>query len=552
MWYKRGKENTVEKRMEELSGCSIEELLNPQEEKPQSIDGLEAAAEIIDTAIACNQDICIVGDYDADGVTATAILFLLFQKLGKKPHVRLPKRMSEGYGLSKCIIEELKEENFFGLLVTVDNGISAHESIQSAINEGWDVVILDHHLPSEQIPPADVVVDQYLPGHNEHGFQHYCGAGLAFKLAQLMLQNNHDTESEELLKKLCALSAIGTVADVVPLHGDNRVIVQEGLCNINEGCVTGGLQSLLEAKNLAGDIDSTCIGFQIAPLINAAGRLLDDGAKIPCALLATDKAAPKTAQNLVDLNEKRKSLVKEILDLVGPPEMEFGLPYIVMLKKHDKEIEGVLGIIAGSLAEKYGVPTFVMTATDEEMSTWKGSARSFGDINLKERMDMFSETMIRYGGHAGAAGFAVAGGHIDDFVAGARKAFLDLNAGDVGAHYYDLEIEKEKVIETYSTLQHFQPFGAGCEEPIIRINQCCIKTVFNVSLVSFMGNGKHVRIKGDGFDIVWFNHGEDFRAIADKCNYVDVIGRLSVNHSERFGDTLQLVAQDIQPSNQRR
>lgn len=534
MWEKKGTAKTIKEYIEESSGCKAEDLLNPQAFAPETVGGLQQAAEIVWEAVCSNSPICVVGDYDADGVTASAILFLLLMHLGNKPQIRLPKRMSEGYGFSEKIITELEDMGFSGLLITVDNGISAHDTIARAKHNGWTVVVLDHHLPSETIPNADVVVDQHVPGKCKNGFRDYCGAGLAYKLAQLMLKDRY--QDDMLLTKLSALAAIGTVADVMPLHDDNRVIVKKGIDAINAGDVTGGLQSILDIKKVT-HLVSMDIGFQIAPLINAAGRLIDDGAKLPCAILATEHPVMKSAQRLFDLNEERKYIVEEAMKKLSGPTKENHMPYIVMYEGLD---EGVVGIIAGKLAEKYGVPTFVMTNTDDTRKEWKGSARSYGDTNIKERMDKFANTMLHYGGHSGAAGFTVEIDKTEAFMRGAQAAFADVQPGDVDAQYYDLEITADQAVETFNELDKFQPFGAGCPEPIIRINNCDVRN----NQPFYMSDGKHVKILQKGFSVLWFNKGEEFKAL-NATEYVDVIGRLSMNYSDKYGNQIQLIATDI-------
>ena len=232
----------------DLAGCSVNELLRPTDTDAGEIENMTEAAERIRQAINDGEDIHIFGDYDADGVSSVAILYLLItylkEKAGTKDsgvvNIRVPKRMSEGYGLSEAAIDEFDK----GLLITVDNGITALAAVKKARDKGLFVIVLDHHLPAEEgLPVANIIVDPHVHP-DKNGYEEFCGAGLSFKLAKYFLT---ESEEKDLLDKLCAVATVGTVADQMPLTGANRVIVEDGLGFMNEKKMTQGLKSLIEA-----------------------------------------------------------------------------------------------------------------------------------------------------------------------------------------------------------------------------------------------------------------------------------------------------------------
>ena len=433
-WLPRTNATSISEAVSILSGCNIEELKNPEPAEPWEIKNLEDAAALINTCIKAGKHISVIGDYDTDGCTSSAILYLLLKELGSTPDIRLPHRMSEGYGLSPAIVEEVREKNPDGLLITVDNGIAAQEAVQQAKDAGMTVIILDHHLPGETLPAADVLVDQWTDTESsDHGpgYCYYCGAGLAYKLAQYMIPEN-----TTLLEKMSALAAIGTVGDVMNLTKDNRVIVKEGLAAMDAGNVTKGLQCILDASGKAR-FDAITLAFYVVPMINAAGRLLDDGAKLPCAILAAENNVYRHAEKLKFLNDQRKELVKTqyqavVTQLGLTPEANVSAPLIAF---SDVVHEGIAGSLAGKLTEEYHVPAFVFARTKTH---WKGSGRSIEGVNLKRRLDEMTGCMLGYGGHSGAAGVSVAFGDEDKFKAEAEKTFKDVEPEDVSKKYYDI------------------------------------------------------------------------------------------------------------------
>lgn len=536
-WIKRSNASTVREAVSILSGVSADELLHPKDMAPEEIKNITAASETVKQAIEIGNDIYIFGDYDADGITATAILFLMLSKqFGVNPHVRLPKRMSEGYGLSEAAVMEMEP----GLLITVDNGIAAMDAIELAKERGMDVVILDHHQPlaDGSLPCADVVVDMYAQGQTE-GFRDFCGAGLALKLAQTLVQD------KPLLAKMTALAAIGTVCDAVPLVGPNRVIVKEGIKAINTGKITKGLKSLLGVCGLT-TVDEQSIGFKIGPILNAAGRLMDDGAKYSCGCIAQDsKPVDALAQKLIDVNEQRKTFVNEAFDIaMEQVSSDMTAPVLTCVPE---KYDGVVGIVAGKIAEKYDIPTIVFSVSeDDEEAIMKGSGRTGGDVNIKTVLDSLDPALMAgYGGHSGAAGVKVEKKQFPAFKAAIKEALKDYSVTGLESVEYDLEINEAEIPDVAVELEQYAPFGKGNPRPRVLVTGIKpLRDKYSGKNYRTMGHdNEHIRVKGKDFSVVWFGAAAKYETLGDPT-VIDVVGELAINRSP-YGDAPQIAADDI-------
>lgn len=319
--------------------------------------GIPETAEILKDAVKQGRHIEVVADYDADGIGSAAQMYLILNKLGAKGfQINIPKRMLDGYGINKRIISGIPDGS---LVVTIDNGISANEAIGLAKARGMDVVVLDHHIRSGQLPPADLIVDpeDELKGW---GSPYYCGAGLTYKLAEYLFPDNTD-----LLDCLSCFAAISTIADSVNVTRDNRNIILRGLKDLNARRCTEGLRAILdylaEQKNME-HIGIGEIGFKIAPILNAPGRLYNDGGKLILnALFQRGDKAKEYAQKVYDINEKRKEIVHELKEKVTAGDAGEGFlrkRNIIFLYVPDFP-EGLCGILAGGLSEEDKRPAFV-------------------------------------------------------------------------------------------------------------------------------------------------------------------------------------------------
>lgn len=521
-WQKKDSASTIKDVVIRNTGLSESEFLHPN--KDPFIENLEQAVQYIKEAVTQCKHISIMADYDADGVTAAAILYRMFLHgfHYNDLSVRFPKRFSEGYGLSDTVIDEIDN----GLLITVDNGISAVSQVQKAKEKGLQVVIIDHHLsdPESGLPNADIIVDpNALPSSEFNG---YCGAGLAYKLAE-----KTGVCSERLLSMLVTLAAIGTIADVVPLVGDNRNLVVDGLKAINEGKGPRGLYALLNVLGIT-NLSEVDIGFKIGPIINAAGRLYDKGAKVPFILLATERYPNDLPQRLIAVNDKRKELVKtgtEKAEQIIAESKYVGQCPLVIYKKNTFH-EGVIGIIAGKLAEKYRVPVIVLGNTKNQEYA-KGSGRSFGNYNMKEMLDRVSDRLVSYGGHPGAAGITLRAEDVDAFrIALQEETKKSWKQENSDISFYDLEITSNEISAYINDLAQFAPYGEGNPKIIFKINDYRL-TPRNGSFFQTLGNGSTIKLFGNGNSAIGFDLADKYEDLGQP-NALTLYGSLGLN---KFG-----------------
>lgn len=397
---------------------------------PCSMSGIEDASERVIAALNDKRRITIFGDYDVDGMTATSILLQCITLANGQCDYFIPSRLDDGYGLNCDAIRELHKEDPDRLLVTVDCGISSLKEAALAKELGLELIITDHHQMSEELPVADCLVHPRLPG-STYEFPHLCGAGVALKLAWAVCQKLGDGQKasphmREFLKCAVGLAAIGTVADVVPLVGENRILVRYGLRALSD-IAPLGLQELMKVAEIKSDqrLESDDIGFAIAPRLNAAGRL--GQARLAVELLTTNnqERASQLASYLDELNKNRRTverrIVKQAKEMVEQNE-EWANHGTLVLAHRDWH-PGVIGIVANRIAEHFEKPT-VMIALDANSQTGQGSARSFAGFDLHAGFSACSEHLLRYGGHQAAAGLKINEDQIEDF----RLAFTEYAA----------------------------------------------------------------------------------------------------------------------------
>lgn len=534
-WKKRGVGTNISEVMMQLTGMSERELTKPQLSHTAVEAELQQAKEVIEMHKDMGTPVYIVGDYDADGVTSSAILYMALMQYGMSSiTVRLPKRESEGYGLKQAQLDEMPDG---ALLITVDNGIAAIEPIQKAIDEGHDVIVIDHHLPSEELPRPTVLVDPWL---NENPFP-YCGAGLAYKLALMLI------DDDTVLEQCLALAAVGTVADVVPLIGDNRYIVKAGLANINQGKVPCGLRAIIEQSKL-GFVDENSIGYKIGPIINATGRMADDGAMLAYnCLIETDSVAARAmAEKLLEVNTERKLAVEKAMIQAESMITSEDLKEKTLVL-HLDAAEGILGVIAGRLAEKYHKAAICL-AESAHTGMLKGSGRTCGTLHLKNALDETSGFLLGYGGHAGAVGLSLEKDNLDAFraalISSEAMATARMEADDV--IYYDLEIAEQDVEKTLNEVSRYAPFGEGCPSPVFLVKD--VQCVAQGSATYQFMQEKHVKLFTKGFIVVGFDLAQRFISL-DKPVRISAVGMLSKNsYNGRNGlvENTQMEALDIE------
>lgn len=535
IWKKKDKSTSVKEVVERNSGMKISEFLNPK--RNPYLFNLDKATNRIKDAIRNREQITVVTDYDCDGITSAAIMYLLFAALKTTVRIRLPKRFSEGYGLSEKIIDEI-DCSKKGLLITVDNGIAAYNEIRTAKERGLDVIVIDHHITNAELPPADIIIDPHIVGKNE--FKDYCGAGLAYRLAQSF------EIDENVMKKITGIAAIGTVADVVPLVGDNRNIVIDGLKYLNDGYLTSGLKSLLEQLK-ATNIDESFLGFSLAPIFNAQGRLFDNGASISYRLLASESNNAEKlngiSNRLIETNNTRKTVVSNGYDSMRPEIENAVRDKISAIVVRVKDVgEGVIGILAGKIAEETHRPCFVFTDS-ENKGVLKGSGRTYGNINIKAILDKITpECYVKYGGHPGAAGVSLHHDKFNQF----QKEFLqycnEISDFNFDTVYYDLEIEPKEINSIFEEVKRYAPYGEGNNSILFRVKNFVPTEKFGAKYRAIGEN--HIKLFGLCNDAVGFGLYDKFKEKEEQGKW-DLLGDMSEN-TFNGKTSIQFIFRDIQ------
>ncbi len=445
--------------------------LRPGHELP----GVESAATEIIKSIDGGQPICVYGDYDADGMTATAILVRCIQLAGGQVDYYVPNRMDDGYGLNDQAIHQIADKGV-KLIVTVDCGIASIDEAATAKSLGVKLIITDHHQMGGALPEAAAIVHPGLADQVDNALAGLCGAGVALKLAWRICQlatgsNKVGARHRQFLLTALGLAAIGTVADVVPLVGDNRLIVKHGLHFIKSQTVPG-IQELLKLTKLDGNptLSAEDIAFSLAPRLNAAGRL--GQAQLGVELLTTDSPsrAEALAEYIHQLNESRDSLERKVFKAANQEIRSHKLDEqaAIVLAQRGWHA-GVIGIVAGRMAEKYNRPTVMIAIDDLQNRPAMGSARTACGINLYEALRHCSQLLVSCGGHVQAAGLKIERQNIDAF----RQEFISY-ANDhttADARQPTLEVDAEVplhhlTLETVENLEQLAPFGEANRRPV--------------------------------------------------------------------------------------
>ena len=439
---------------------------------PSLLPGIDEAADRIVAAIADKRLITIYGDYDVDGVTGTSLLWHCLTLAGGRVEYTIPDRLNDGYGLNPKAIRTLAEQNPTQLVISVDCGIASIEEAALAAELGLELIITDHHTIGEELPAAAVLVHPRLPG-SEYPFGDLCGAAVAFKLAWAICQRLGDgrrasPQMKEFLLSAVGLAAIGTVSDVMPLLGENRVLVRFGLAGL-PGRASVGLKALLDVSDKQPPLEAEDVAFAIGPRINAAGRLQQ--ARLAVELLTTsdEHKARQLATHLDKLNKDRRSLETRIFkqakkQVAEHPEWEDSAALV--LASNDWHV-GVIGIVANRVAEEFEKPT-VMLALSAMEGTGRGSARSFAGFDLYSGIAACSQHLLTFGGHHAAAGVSIK----SDQVAAFREAFSSYVAEHHSVSDEDLELRVDAEVllgdlshKAIVALDALSPFGQGNPRP---------------------------------------------------------------------------------------
>ncbi len=437
-------------------------------DSPFALPDMSAAVRHIRAALTAGRTIAVYGDYDADGVTATALLTLTLRSLGAKVIPYIPDRIDEGYGLHLDALRKLAAEGV-GLLVTVDCGIRAVAEVAEARRLGMQIVITDHHHLGERLPPAQAILNPRREG-TPVAAQHLAGVGVAYHLAEALLlaerqaprrRGSHPLDPAELLD----LVAVGTVADLVPMRGDNRALVKQGLQRLNEA-PRPGLEALLARRNGDEAIDEETIAFQIAPRLNAAGRL--QHADLALALLLADEPqeAMTRARQLEQLNRRRRDWTRRVQQMAEAAVADLDPLPPLLFVAHPDFPPGILGLAASRLLDRYRRPV-VIVHRGEEVAV--GSCRSPAHFHITQALAAADDLLLHYGGHAAAAGFTVRTADLPELERRLLEQVQNSPATEERPH---LDVEAEVALANlswslYEAILQLAPFGVDNPVPLL-------------------------------------------------------------------------------------
>ncbi len=489
---------------------------------PQGMSGMEDAVKRIQRAQRTGEKIVVYGDYDVDGVCSVVILTSCLQAMGCKASYYIPDRFKEGYGLNPASINQLADKGC-RLLISVDCGINSLDEVDRATQLNIDVIITDHHNPGVKLPRALAIINPKLDDCMDS--RELCGAGVVY---QLVRELGKDRLPGSVFAEWLALAALATVADVVPLQGDNRILVKEGLKIIRSECPPG-IQALLEESGIeSSGIDAWQLAFVLAPRINAAGRI--ENARLSAELLMNPagEQARALARHLCHLNDKRKAIEESIIDEAAAMiaiEEDDEIPALVLASENWHH--GVLGIAASRLCDRYRKPV-LMIGWEEESG--RGSARSLPGYNIFEALSECRESIMQFGGHNMAAGFRVSKDQYDIFKQSiiAWAGEIQKRDRDWGKRYVriDVQIEPEEINQDLVRELHMlQPYGEGNPEPIFSIRSTSLKSP------ALMGKGKEhfkARLDYQEIECIAFNRS-DFINFPHRQLLIDIAGHVKEN-----------------------
>ena len=447
---------------------------------PFLLSGMDRAVRLIRNAVAAGDRIMVFGDYDADGVCATSILLETLTELGAQVSFRLPSRHADGYGLNEGAVREIS--GIARLLITVDCGVSNYAEVALAKQLGLSVIVTDHHQLPEQLPPADAVLEPLLGGYP---CPHLCGSGVALKLCQAL-------QGLEGVKKRLDLAAVATVADIVPLTDENRVIVREGL--LRTGTIgRPGLKALLDASGTAAPLCAEDLAFRVAPRLNAAGRLGDAGICVRLLLTGRADTARAAAARLEAMNRDRQALERDIVAaaLSQIADHPAGPEDRVLLAAGEGWNPGLVGLAAGKLCEKFYLPSVVLSLPEGDGPA-TGSCRSVPGVHMFEILQACGDLLIRFGGHAQAAGLTVARENIpalrDRMNAVIRERYPESRF--VRELAYDLAVPfRMWTEESLEMLKLLEPCGCGNPAPVFLLPGATVQSMRAVGR-----DGAHLQI----------------------------------------------------------
>lgn len=502
---------------------------------------MDRAVARINDALANREKIAIYGDYDVDGITATCILVDYLKSRGGDVVHYIPRRIEDGYGLSCDAVDTLRRQGV-KLLVTVDCGITGVEETEFAKSLGMDVVITDHHECKDALPDAAAVIDPHR-SDCPYPFKHLAGCGVALKL--VLALGGSDRE-EALFSRYCTLAAIGTVADVMQMSGENRTIVSRGLASIERSDFIGLHALLAEAGLDKKEITSVQIGFVLSPRINAAGRMGEADMAADLLLCDDPAKAREMARALCDLNRERQNVEQTIY--TQAEEMIEAMPEHLrsaLVLSDQRWHQGVVGIVASRLSEKYSRPSFMIHLNG---ATGKGSCRSWGGFNLFAALESCSDLLLGFGGHELAAGFTIEEKNIPAFRRRMNEYAAAYRGGEAPVSSLDVDMVIQRpgdvTLSEVEALSTLEPYGAGNPRPVF-----CLKGA-TLGRTQAVGQGRHLKLRlirgSTQLDGIFFSTTAEGCGVA-VGDRVDAAFYLQVN-AFRGSRTVQLQLVDLRPS----
>ena len=494
----------------------IEEFLYPQNQtllSPYTLSGMEEAVNRIIAAKDNGETVVIYGDYDADGICATTVLYNTLMRLGIKVHAVVPER-ENGYGLTQGVIDNVLETLFPDLIITVDCGISAKLEVEYLKDLGVDVIVTDHHEIPSELPDCTIVSTKTQ--NQEYPFEYLAGAGVAYELSRALIGDEADVYLD--------LVAIATIADSMPLTGENRVIVHRGVELIKNGRCCKAVTMLLTASD-AKEVSAGSLAFTVAPRINAAGRMGDAYSALKLLTTQNQQEREELVSKLVTYNVDRQ-VECETLYKSAKTALKSGGNYGNCIVLFDKDWKGgLLGIAAARLTEEYNLPTILFSEIDGHLH---GSARSIGEINIYDAIASTKDILIDYGGHAQAAGVTVSQENVIEF-AKRLSSYISEEYDDSAFEKIievDGEITSKVSLRTAKEISRLEPFGTGNKKPIFLLSEA------NTQARLLKEGSPHVSVKTPSLDMLYFNGAKNLEVLSSDFDK-DII--LELNTSQYNG-----------------
>jgi single-stranded-DNA-specific exonuclease len=502
---------------------------------PFLLRDMERAAERLRRAIRDRERIRIVTDFDVDGTTSSVILSNALRLLGAGDLIScyIPDRFTEGYGLSREIVERAAADGY-QIIVTADIGIKSHAEARLARELGIDLIICDHHLPDGEDVPAEAFAVLCPKGSSGAGYpnKHLAACGVSLKLADALLTGREKRDA--ILSSLAKLAAIGTIADMVDLSAsENRAIVAHGLRNLNQRSNNPGLRALLKLSQVNSPVTAYDVGFRIGPRINAAGRIAHADSVLALFDAKTDEEAMKIAFKLDAMNAQRQHVQSVLVDklkaALDRPNSKSDLDRVLVFAGDEAEgfHRGVVGIVCSKIVELTGRPTFICSIDEEGIA--HGSARSINGFHLVEALDSISDALVKYGGHPMAAGFTVAAGKIEEMRYRLNRYAAEILSGDDLGRSLNADAEitlEDATVEAARSLARLEPHGIGNPQPLFLMRQAPLRSVQKLK-------DKHLKLligrEKTEMEALWWNAAERLPDFAGSKE-IGLMCRLEINN----------------------